>query len=78
MFQRFFLFIAFLFVLSCGTQSKEIEVTIYDALGRKMKHTKLPTSSQKANLDVSSLPRGLYYLDLDIAGIRITKKLIKK
>ena len=26
MFQRFFLFIAFLFVLSCGTQSKEIEV----------------------------------------------------
>ena len=65
-------------LISFAQQSKEIEVTIYDALGRKMKHTTIPTSLQKASLDVSSLPSGLYYLGLDIAGIRTTKKLIKK
>jgi hypothetical protein len=38
----------------------------------------LAATLDKATLEVSELPRGLYYLRLDIAGVRTTKKLIKK
>ena len=64
--------------ISFAQKLKEIEVTIYDALGRKMNQTTLPVTSQNAILDVSSLPSGLYYLGFDIVGIRTIKKLIKK
>ena len=65
-------------VISFTHQAQEIAVTIYDALGRKMLSRSLAATLDKATLEVSELPRGLYYLRLDIAGVRTTKKLIKK
>jgi hypothetical protein len=65
-------------VISFTCQAQKIAVTIYDALGRKMLSRSLAATLHKATLEVSELPRGLYYLRLDIAGVRTTKKLIKK
>ena len=59
-------------------QAENIAVTVYDALGRKMIQKTLPATLNKATLDVSKLPRGLYYLGLVIDGAGTTHKLIKK
>ena len=65
-------------VISFQHQAENIAVTIYDALGRKMMHKTIPAVLNKASLDISVLPKGLYYVGLDIAGAGTTKKLIKK
>ena len=65
-------------VISFLQQAENIVVTVYDALGRKITHKTLPTTLNKVLLDVSELPKGLYYLGLEINGTRTTKKLIKK
>ena len=65
-------------VISFLQKAENITVTVYDALGRKMTQKTLPATLNKATLDVSKLPRGLYYLALDIAGTSTTHKLIKK
>ena len=59
-------------------QAENIAVTVYDALGRKMIQKTLPATLNKATLDVSKLPRGLYYLGLALNGTGTTHKLIKK
>ena len=41
-------------------------------------HKTIPAVLNKASLDISVLPKGLYYVGLDIAGAGTTKKLIKK
>jgi hypothetical protein len=51
-------------------------VTITDVLGKTVLTTKL--NGTQAIIDIASLNRGMYFINLDIEGNRKTKKLIVK
>jgi hypothetical protein len=51
---------------------------LYDALGRNVLQKAVQTIVNKATLNLSELPMGLYYVVLDIEGVRTIQKLIKK
>jgi len=54
--------------------SERIELTIFDALGRKMSSTIVEGGSHE--LSVSQLSNGIYYLQFDGGKTKLTKKLI--
>ena len=53
--------------------------TIIDVLGKTLIHKELGTLSGKhiENVDVSALPKGLYFVELSLDGFTSTKKIIK-
>ena len=65
-------------VISFQNEVEIIDVTLYDALGRNVLRKTVQSILNKATLDISTVPIGLYYIVLDIEGVRTTKKLIKK
>jgi hypothetical protein len=49
-------------------------ITVYDSQGKVM----INSSSQNNKLDISSLPKGVYYLKMNDAKKTVIKKLIKQ
>ncbi|MFT4673204.1 MAG: photosystem II stability/assembly factor-like uncharacterized protein [Saprospiraceae bacterium] len=65
-------------VISFENEVDVIGVALYDALGRNVLQKAVQTIVNKATLNLSELPMGLYYVVLDIEGVRTIQKLIKK
>jgi photosystem II stability/assembly factor-like uncharacterized protein len=65
-------------IISFQGQVSSMEVTFFDALGRKVFQKTVQTILNNVTLDISELPSGLYYVALDIAGARTSQKLIKQ
>ena len=62
-------------ILNVST-SQTLEMTIYDVLGKKILSTKINTTTTK--VDVGSLNKGVYLVNLKSNNASITKKLIKQ
>lgn len=54
-----------------------VEVTIYDVLGKVVKHEKLSNTTIRNGMDVSSFKRGIYLVQVDNGNNTFTQKLIK-
>ena len=60
-----------------GAQSKNLEITVYDVLGKVVKKDKLSAFTVKNGIDVSALKRGVYLVQIDNGSTSLTQKLIK-
>ena len=57
--------------------SNALDITFYDVLGKKVKQDRLTTALASNGLDVSTLKRGVYLIQIDNGSRSFTQKLIK-
>jgi photosystem II stability/assembly factor-like uncharacterized protein len=58
--------------------ASDLEVTVYDALGRMITSEILQIKKRNASLNIAHLPKGVYYITISAESKKIIKKLIKK
>ena len=57
--------------------SNALDITFYDVLGKKVKQDKVSSALASSGLDVSTLKRGVYLIQIDNGSRSFTQKLIK-
>lgn len=57
--------------------SNALDITFYDVLGKKVKQDRITTALASSGLDVSTLKRGVYLIQIDNGSRSFTQKLIK-
>ncbi|PHQ28698.1 T9SS type A sorting domain-containing protein [Leeuwenhoekiella nanhaiensis] len=57
--------------------SNSLDITFYDVLGKKVKQDKVSSALASSGLDVSTLKRGVYLIQIDNGSRSFTQKLIK-
>lgn len=53
-------------------------LTIYDVTGKKIHYKELSKDDKNADIDISHLPNGLYYVNLDVESYRGVYKFMKQ
>lgn len=59
------------------TNSEELEITVFDVLGKVVKQERLNNATMRNGVEVSSLKRGIYLVQVDNGRDSFTQKLIK-
>ncbi len=57
--------------------SNALDITFYDVLGKKVKQDRITSALASSGLDVSTLKRGVYLIQIDNGSRSFTQKLIK-
>lgn len=64
--------------ISHNIQGKEVVISILNNLGQTMLSHKIPANQQTAELDISSLTSGVYFVRLYVGGNAYIQKIVKK
>jgi len=55
-----------------------VQLTLFDALGKQVysENSKAPSGNWKHAMDLEDLPKGLYTLNIDLAGRRFPRRVV--
>jgi len=56
-------------------ETKNVELTVYNVLGEQVQQLIIKSANQQ--IDLSALPQGIYFLEINIGGKPVNKKIVK-